>query len=802
MAYRVPFLLTCWLLLGTAFAAEPASGRKDFHGDILPEGALARFGTTRFRPGPHAKVLAYSPDGKLLASHGGDRGLTLWDPATGREVLAISATAKDSSFHGIAFSPDSNTIATIEKDRVHIWDIETGKRKRTLAAQERILSAIRFTADGKKLLVLTSEGLVSRDLCNDGPPSLEFDSTSGQPIAFSHDTELLATTADNRLKLWSRAKKVLLHECEATSRDDTEIAFAPTGETLAYLATGSIILFDLAARKHIDAIKLEGASHLAWSPDGKTLVVSVGRELCRVDVPRRKCTCRWRAHETPIVALAWSPDGKQLVSAAMNDGTLGVWDASSGKDLLPARGHRWGIGSVALTPDGKQLFTHSWDGTMICWDRTTGGILRQSKGANEEDAGVMEVSPDGQRIVVANKNSSAAVLCDAATGKLVRRLSDLGGGLAGIKFSRDGKLLAVAGNKGELHVSEADSGRELWREECDVNYWGEIGFTPADRSLVTLSSSDDSQVRVWGVRDGKELFRMGTGLEGARMAVFPDGTRAAIAGRHDKEDEILILDLSTRLEAKRWSIPAECYRSMVVSPDGCIIATGAKDDSLIRLWEVSSGQLIRQFSGHYCGVSTLQFAERGRTLISGSWDTSILIWDVTGRKAQAVEALTAQRLALLWETLAEADAARAYAALWELSSSPSLAVPFLRKRLRSALQIDPQLLTTLLVDLDHRSFRVREQAGNRLLDLGMGVEAALRKLLAANPTLEHRRRAESVLQRLLKSTARQQTIRAMQALEHADTEIAWKALDELALFDAHSSLSQHARAALTRRPMK
>jgi hypothetical protein len=118
------------------------------------------------------------------------------------------------------------------------------------------------------------------------------------------------------------------------------------------------------------------------------------------------------------------------------------------------------------------------------------------------------------------------------------------------------------------------------------------------------------------------------------------------------------------------------------------------------------------------------------------------------------------------------------------------------------LQIDAQLLMKLLAELDDRSFRVREQAADRLVELGMASEPALRKLLASNPPLEQRRRIESVLRRLMRSAPRRQTIRAIQALEYADTELAWKALDEMASLDADSSLGQHARAALARRMMK
>ena len=804
MADRVRILLlTCWMLQGIGVAAEPGTARKDFHGDPLPEGAVARLGTTRLRSGPHATSIGFSPDGKILASHGGYRGLTLWDSATGRELSTFSSSAMDfaSPCKGFAFSPDGKTIATIEKDRVHLWEIATGKRQRTLDGYKGNLSAVLFTPDGKTLLTLTPIGLVSRDLRDNGPLSVVLESDSFCTVALSHDGDLLAIQEAHRVGLWSRPKARLLHAFELGVEEVVDSALAPDGKTLACLVSRSVILFDTATGKRIDAVPSHRASRLSWCPDGKILAVGSAREISLLDVPRRKWVRRWAAHATGIVGLACSPGGKQLASLGMNDAVIGLWAADSGKDLLTTPGQRWGIGYLALTPDGKQLFTHSWDGTVVCWDRTTGDLLRQFKGSGGGDVSVMALSPDGRTTVVADESSSAAVLCDAATGKLSRRLPVPGRAVSGLTFSRDGKLLAVATKSGETQVTEVASGKEVGRltEDRDRD---NLAFTLDGQALLT--SNDVSLVQVWGVRDGKELCRMETGFQSQRMASFPDGAQVAIAGQHNDEHALLILDVSTRSEVNRWRIPAKSYRSIAVSPDGQIIATGGDGDSLIRLWEVSSGRLIRQFKGHYCGVSTLAFAERGRTLLSGSWDTSVLIWDVTGLQTPgpSVQPLTPQRLALLWEMLADADPARAYSALWELVGSPSPAVPFLRERLRAALQLDERLLTQLVADLDHRSFRVREQAADRLLELGIGVEPALGKLLASMPTLEQRRRAESLLKKLSRTTSRLQTTRAVLALEHAGTEKAWKVLEELALLDPCSSPGQQARAAVARRMKK
>src|SRR5437762_2745228 len=100
----------CFALLLTATTSARGEPRTDRHGDPLPEGAVSRLGSVRLRHESQVSCVAFSPDGKLLASGGFDNLIRFWDPATGKEVRRLEGDISD--FAAIAFSPDGKTLAS------------------------------------------------------------------------------------------------------------------------------------------------------------------------------------------------------------------------------------------------------------------------------------------------------------------------------------------------------------------------------------------------------------------------------------------------------------------------------------------------------------------------------------------------------------------------------------------------------------------------------------------------------------------------------------------------------------------
>jgi hypothetical protein len=220
--------------------------------------------------------------------------------------------------------------------------------------------------------------------------------------------------------------------------------------------------------------------------------------------------------------------------------------------------------------------------------------------------------------------------------------------------------------------------------------------------------------------------------------------------------------------------------------------------------ETATGQECRSFTGHQSHITTVAFSPDGKTLVSGSGDTTVLVWDMTGSAPQGrvpAEILQARELEALWTDRGGDDAARAHRALWILTSAPRQTVPFVAERLQP-IAADAWQIERLIAELDSDHFPARQKASAELERLERLAEAALRQALTRPPSLEARKRLAELLGKLDGATrtagAWLQAYRAIAVLEHIGTAEARRVLQTVAAGAPEARLTQEARASLER----
>jgi hypothetical protein len=315
-----------------------------------------------------------------------------------------------------------------------------------------------------------------------------------------------------------------------------------------------------------------------------------------------------------------------------------------------------------------------------------------------------------------------------------------------------------------------------------------------------------TQVGTVTVVDGKmEPFDENARVAWRTLAVSPDGSKLAAVHWSWAEDRLAIYDLATGRVLRQWNDSgqqANMLEALAFSPDGRLLASSDKHS--IHVWEAATGTKVRSFQGHRAEITSLGFDRNARRLVSASFDSTVLAWDLTGRLRTGTPQrgeLSAADVAARWRDLAARDAGNAYRAIWDLSAAPELTVPCLKQRLSAVPHPDAQRIAGLISDLGSMRFQARQAAEANLKKLDVLAESALRKALQAESTLETRRRIEQLLQGITDPAPpaeRLQMLRAVTVLEQIGSPEAIELLRTLSKGAPDAYVTREARAALER----
>lgn len=799
---------------------ETPQVRRDRHGDPLPKDALARLGTVRWRHGVMAFALAYSPDGKMIVTAGVGRALVLWDAATGKELRAFGGSAQP---RDVVFSPDGKMIAT-SRGAGQLWDVATGKMLRELKNRQTWINALAFAPDGKTLATAEGDRTVRLWDPASGEEKRRIDCSQGEveAVAYSPDGATLASANnDGVIRLWDPATGKERLRFAAAKKRICSLFFSPDGKWLASGSNEDLPrLWDVATGQEIRTFgdaNQGGLVTLALSPDGQLLASGYLDGMFRLwDTASGEEKRHWQAGWGVARSVAFSPDGKTLATAVLWDGGIRLWDVATGRERDSSGDHRGLITVLRFGADKKTLISAGWDRTVLCWDLAKQTPHRLLKWTTDCFGG-FALSPDGNTLAACNYKTSEVWLWDVRTGRTVKLpgmpSEKVDQSSQTIAFSPDGQLVATGGfDKGIIRVWDVRARKEV-RQLKGSAIPSRLAamrllFSPDGSILAcgTLGVGNVVKLHLWDAASGRELHLFGNEGRGISPDAFsPDGKVLATARSLPKggRASVCLFDMATGKELSRHSGHTG-FGAVAFSLDGKLVVSGGgnEEDNFIDVWEAATGQLIRRFEGHHSWVSAVTFTADGLTLASAAGDSTILLWDITGRqkdgKLQHIE-LTPRQLESCWKDLVTEDAAKAYDAVWALVAAPEQTVSFLKKHLSPVSRSDAKTIARLIADLDSDDFVVRQKAAEELRKLGDTAAFDLRKALHGKPSLEVRRRLQQLLDQSRDWTPeRLRDHRAIQALEHIGTPQAKEVLQRLAAGAPETLRTDEAKAALRR----
>jgi|GEM_PF-5497639 len=574
----------CTFFLLTSAIPAVAQTRTDADGDRLPEGAIARIGSSRFRTDKFFADFTFSPDGKLIAgaSYGGR--LTVWEVATGREVTAIKG-----SFGAVRFTADGKQVvvgsATAAGDQeLRCFEAQTGREVLKIGDRD-------FRVDWRpNWKVLEHQWKIGANdtLWVHGSPEPGLRELRG--FELPRGREIIRTRVPDGMNLldWTT--------------DGTRL-FLKTGRRLA--------VHDVKAGKAIWELELGKSADFAhgMTPDGKRIVTHEHERLRVYEVGSGHLTAEMRLTEA-----AWRPDPGlfiphdryAVIRAVSASGPVDFFVADLERGKVCLNLPMFAVHSWTFSPDGRYFVARAGLGTSV-WDLTRSSadpVVRLPRSSTAR------FSPDGR--ILALDGGGCIGLYDVATWRLLRQSASPASFISSVRFTPDGRGLVGLTAEGWRTWDD-------WSKPESRPTFGEGGRPESGYSLL----SDDMRVRAETFDAGSLLPKFPMAAEVLVIDHQTGRTRTHPVARWPDRDVVLSgdgqwlftwtwnqesggevhgWDTATGIALRTWVTKAPRGSTIAVSRDGRWLAlfqddSGSGASCYIRLWEVERGREVGRIKG-------------------------------------------------------------------------------------------------------------------------------------------------------------------------------------------------------------
>lgn len=554
----------------------------------------------------------------------------------------------------IAFSLDDTHALTASGSWIYLWNVETGEQVLRYGGQNgghtATINSVVFSPDGTRAASGGNDDqVIVWDVASGSSLLVMTGHTDAvNSVAFSPDGQMIASGADDDLVIvWDANTGVELRRTAFHSDAVNSVAFSPDGRYLLSGSNDGTAILTLAATGELIRV-LAGISTdttqatydflvVKFDPTNSNRAVSAGSDnsirLWNLESGQLLRTIE--AHDDTITDLAYGPAGRTVFSSSA-DRSVVQWNLSNGSRLLTLEGHGSLVTSLDTNQTGLRVLSSSFDGTVRLWDIDRGEEIRRFVGHSGSQSVVGVYGPNELTVVSGSYADNAVRLWDRVTGLTIQEYRGHQGRISDVAISADGSTILSASWDGRVILWDTVSGQPLQILEEQGGEIQAARYLTNDTQAV--SSSGNGGVVLWNLADGSIIRRYGPAAAKDApghldpvydVAVNPQETRLLSASA---DDTLLFWDVGTGDVLHEFTGHNADVRAVVFNADGTMALSGAADGSLL-LWNTDEssenfGEIIRRFDGHDRTVFDVAFSPTGNSVVSAAFDGTIRLWDL------------------------------------------------------------------------------------------------------------------------------------------------------------------------------